>query len=37
MRRHRKTIISVDEPVDKNIVYEWKTTYNAIDFIGNKL
>jgi hypothetical protein len=31
-----KQLYSVDEPVDKNIVYEWKTTYNAIDFIGNK-
>lgn len=31
-----KQLYSVDEPVDKNIQYEWKTSFNSVDFIGNK-
>lgn len=31
-----KQLYSVDEPVDRNIQYEWKTSFNSIDFIGNK-
>lgn len=31
-----KQLYSVDEPVDRSIQYEWKATYNTIDFIGNK-
>lgn len=31
-----KQLYSIDEPVHKNIVYEWKISQNKIDFIGNK-
>lgn len=31
-----KQLYSIDEPVDKQIQYNWKTKFNQIDFKGNK-